>query len=229
VDDHVAEVEEFEVREGEIEGVEQGTARFGQLEGNLVEMPAEQQDAQRDHEADGAVGGRGGKNDRAEHDERREHPEHEPVEHKRLGELEPVHFRRASGVQQPEEGVEHEQAETAGQPAAEEFAEHHMGACDGLGEQGENRPILALGGNLARGGGDGDDEGRHPDEQEADFLEVTGDVRGIEKVDAAHDDRDERRKDEQDVEVLAADKFLEDDDGQGPDGFHVSWRPFDSR
>jgi hypothetical protein len=73
---------------------------------------------------------------------------------------------------------------------------------------------------LARGRGDGDDERRNPDEQQASFFEVADDLFVIENVDGRHDQADEDGQDEQDVKILAAIQFLNDNAGDGENIIH---------
>ena len=94
VDDEVAHVVPFEVRDEEVEGVDHGAERLGLLEGDLVQVPAQEEDAEHDDEGDGGVGGGGGKDDGAEQDEGDDNAEHDPLQPERLEEVE----RAASGA-----------------------------------------------------------------------------------------------------------------------------------
>ena len=76
----------------------------------------------------------------------------------------------ARAADDAEEQVEDDQREAAGQPAAEELAEDDLAAGDGLGQQGEDGAVFALGRDLPGGGGDGDDQRGDPDQQQADSL-----------------------------------------------------------
>ena len=98
------------------------------------------------------------------------------MQHHRLKIIEHRPFVLLRAGHDAEEKVEQQQRQTGGEPAAEEFAEQHLVARDGLGQQREQGPMLALRRDLPRRGRDGDDQGRRPDEEQANLLEITDDV-----------------------------------------------------
>src|SRR5215210_988422 len=110
----------------------------------------------------------------------------------------------ARAADQREKHVKHEQAEAARVPTAEEFPEHDMIPCYWLRQQRKQRAILALRRDLTCRGGDRDYQRRNPNQEEADFLKVAYDLVFIEKIDRTHHQGDKRRKDKQDIEILAA-------------------------
>ena len=57
-----------------------------------------------------------------------------------------------------------------------------LAARDRLGEQREDGPVLAFGRDLPGRGADGNGQGRNPDQQQANLLEVTDDLVVVEKV-----------------------------------------------
>ncbi len=65
------------------------------------------------------------------------------------------------------------------------------------------------------------DEGADPDQEQAEFLEKADNLILVEEVGRGHDKRDDDGKDEEDIEVLAPVEFLDDDVGEGKDGFHT--------
>ena len=82
----------------------------------------------------------------------------------------------AAGGQRAEENIKTEQHQAAGDPAAEKFSENQLRPRQRLGEQRKQSALFALRRDLPRGRRDGDDERRNPDEQQAEFLEVTDDL-----------------------------------------------------
>jgi len=126
----------------------------------------------------------------------------------------------AAGRERAEENIETQQHQAAGEPAAEKFPKNQLRPRQRLGKQGQQRPLFALRRDLPRGRGDGDDERGNPDEQEAQFLEIADDLFVVENIDGGHDQADEDGQNEQDVKILPAIQFLDDDAGDGDNIFH---------
>ena len=205
------------MRDGEVDGDDDRLQRLIQLERDFVQVPSDEQDSRRDYEQDGVVRRWRGKDDGAEHGHGADDAEREPVQ--RHG-LEIVQHRQVVLLRRDhdtEEEVEAQQRQSARDPAAEEFSDDELVARDGLGEEREEGAVLALRRDLPRRGGDGDDQRRGPDQEEADLLEVAHDLVLPEDADGTHHQRDERGEHEQDVEILAATQFLDDHTRDGGD------------
>ena len=119
-----------------------------------------------------------------------------------------------------EEKIKDDERHAGGQPAAEKFPGDDLPARNRLGQQRKNGAGLALGGNLPGGGDDGDDERGDPDEQQARVLDDADDLVVVEKIHRPGGDREQRGEDEQDVKILAAVKFLDDDAGERENFIH---------
>jgi hypothetical protein len=130
----------------------------------------------------------------------------------------PLMFAR--GRQDAEEKVKTNQGNAARQPATEEFTDEKLAPRQRLGQQREKRAVLPFHGNLPRGRGDGNHQRTDPDEQQADFLQVTDNVVVMENIDRSHDRANERREEEQHVRVLSTVELLDHDVGNGDDVVH---------
>ena len=121
----------------------------------------------------------------------------------------------AARGQHSKKRIEANERAAAGQPTAEEFAQQQLGPGQRFGEQGEQRAVFALGGNLPRGRGNRNDQRAHPNQQQADFLQVANDLVVVKDIDRGHDQADEHGQDEKDISVFATIQFLQDDAGNG--------------
>src|SRR5439155_26169448 len=90
------------------------------------------------------------------------------------------------------------------------FAGNQLAAGNRLGEQRKDSPVLPLGRDLPRGSANGNDQRRNPDQQQADFLQITNDFVVVEKIQRAHQQRDDRRQHKEDVKILPPVKLLDD-------------------
>ena len=177
----IPHVEEFEMRNAIVEPVQDRAARLGQLQRDLVEVPAQHQNECDEDEADRGVRGGRGKNQGAEQGERNDHRQHDPVQQARLEIVEQRPVMLAAGGERAEEQIKANQRQAAGEPAAEEFSQQELRPRQRLGQQRKQRAILPLGWYLPGRGGDGDDQRANPNEQKADFLEVADDVGVVER------------------------------------------------
>ena len=70
------------------------------------------------------------------------------------------------------------------------------------------------------GGGDGDNQGRNPDHQHAQFLQIAHDLFFIQDIDGAHAEADDDRQDEQHIKFLTTIHLQQDDFGNGKNISH---------
>ena len=224
MDDQVAHVEKFQMRNGIINRQRDAAHGFGKLQRNLIQMPAEQQNAADHHKADGRVGGRRGKDERTQQGHGHHDSQHEPVQRGRLKIIQHRPMMIAAAGQHAEKNIKAQQRQPAGDPAAQKFSEHQLGARERLGQQRQQRPVFPLRRNLPRRGRDRDDQRRNPDQQQADLLQVADDLVIVVNVDRGHHQADQNGHDEQDIKILAPIQFLDDDTGDGKNISHdVTW------
>jgi hypothetical protein len=187
-------------------------------------MPAHKHNSADHHKADCGVGRRCGKNQRAEQGDGNHYAEHEPVQCRCLNIIQHRQLVFATRRQRGEENVKTQQRQATGEPAAKKFSKNQLRPAQGFRQQRQQCAIFTFCRDLPGGGGDGDDERRKPDEQQADFLEVTDDLVVNENVDRGHDQAEHNGHDEQDVKVLATIQFFDDDAGDGKNILHgLSW------
>src|SRR5208283_5998573 len=106
-------------------------------------------------------------------------------------------------------------------PATEELAQQNLRARHRLGHEREDGARFAFCRNLPRCGANGDKQRRSPNQKEANRLEITDNLRVIEKGYRPHYGGDQGSDNEQDVKILAPIHFEQDNIADGKNFIHA--------
>src|SRR6267142_6597547 len=128
VNDQVAHVEQFEVWDRIVDGIENAAARLWQMQGHFVQVPAHDQNAGRDDEADGRIGGWSGKNQGTQECHGDDHSKHHPMQRSCLKIVHDGPMMFTTPSKKAKEHVKTEEGQAGSQPATKEFAEEQFGS-----------------------------------------------------------------------------------------------------
>src|SRR6185312_9021191 len=221
VNDEFAHIIQLEMRDDVINGSDNGCGGFTHSHGDFMEETADIQYSDGDDEDNGHVRRGCAQHYRTKERHGDDNAEHLPQKPKRLKISGNGKGMVARGADQTEKEIKNNQGETGREPAAGKFPHHHLPSRDRFGEERKDGAALTLRRNLASGRGDGDDQGRNQYQEEANRLDETDDLIVVEKIHQPHDEGDEAREEEQDVEVLPAIDLFDDDGGNGEDFVHT--------
>lgn len=122
MNDEGSDIKKFEMRNDEVDSVQEGRSGFRKTDGDFVQMLAQQQYCRRYDKLDSGIGRCGGEHQRAQQGHGDHHGEQYPMQADGLQVTQQRPGMLSAGADQPEKQIEAKQGQAACQPAADEFS-----------------------------------------------------------------------------------------------------------